>query len=416
MTATITSASATFRVIAICFAIAMIDGFDTLVVSFIGPALVGTWQLAPAELGRIFGAGLIGAALGGMTAGVAADRLGRKRTLLICIAVFAVLTFACAFARTPAELALLRLAGGLGLGGAIPNIVALTAEHSFVERRSSFVTLMFIGFPLGAVLGGALTAALIGLYGWRAAFALGGVLPLLLLPVVWFGVPETFVNARGRDAPRASNSIVAQFGEGRATAVVLLWCGVFAIMLLSYFLINWTPTILSMSGVPERHAIMGAVVLNLGGVVGALLLTTIIDKVGAFRAVAIALVPGAILVAVIGTGLSTPSVLMALVFATGACVLGAQLSIPALAARLFPMHVRGTGIGWTMGIGRIGSIIGPTVGGVLVGATPDWSALFQIAAIPCAIAAASIGAGNIVISRNTQLHAGVSPHAAAPRQ
>lgn len=183
----------TLRVLAICFAVAVVDGFDTLVISFIGPAILETWGLSPPQLGRIFGAGLVGAALGGMTAGVVADRLGRKRTLLICILLFAVLTFACAFARTPTELALLRLAGGLGLGGAIPNIVALTAEHASAQRRSASVTLMFIGFPLGAVLGGALTALIIGSHGWRTVFMLGGVLPLLLLPAVWWGVPETLV-------------------------------------------------------------------------------------------------------------------------------------------------------------------------------------------------------------------------------
>lgn len=388
----------TLRVFAICFAIAMIDGFDTLVISFIGPAIRDAWQLAPAELGRIFGSGLIGAALGGMTAGVLADRLGRKRTLLICIALFGVLTLACAFARTPTELALLRLAGGLGLGGAIPNIVALTAEHASSERRSASVTLMFIGFPLGAVVGGALTAAVIGSYGWRAVFVIGGVLPLLLLPAVWRGIPETLVAAR-HEAGSAGASIFSQFADGRGLSVVLLWLGVFAIMLLSYFLINWTPTILAMSGIPEQRAIMGAVVLNFGGIVGAALLTTIIDKVGAFRAVAITLIPGTLLVLAMGSASSVPLPLMALVFLTGACVLGAQLSIPALAARLFPMHVRGTGIGWTMGMGRIGSIIGPTVGGVLVGTTADWGALFQIAAVPCGVAALCIGAGHSFLSR-----------------
>ena len=390
--------TATLRVLAICFAIAMIDGFDTLVVSFIGPAILETWGLSPPELGRIFGAGLVGAALGGMTAGVVADRLGRKRTLLICIGLFAVLTLACAFARTPTELALLRLAGGLGLGGAIPNIVALTAEHASPQRRSALVTLMFIGFPLGAVLGGAVTALIIGSHGWRTVFMLGGVLPLLLLPAVRWGVPETLVAAR-HNTQRAGASIVAQFGDGRAPAVVLLWLGVFSIMLLSYFLINWTPTILSLSGIPEQRAIMGAVVLNFGGIIGAALLTTIIDKVGAFRAVALTLIPGTLLVLVMGAASSVPLPLMGLVFLTGACVLGAQLTIPALAARLFPMHVRGTGIGWTMGMGRIGSIIGPTVGGVLVATTPDYGSLFQIAAIPCAIAALCIGAGHFVMSR-----------------
>lgn len=376
----------------------MVDGFDTLVVSFIAPALMESWELSPPALGRIFGAGLIGAALGGMTAGVLADRLGRKRTLLISIVLFAVLTLACAFARTPTELVLLRLAGGLGLGGAIPNIVALTAEHSSPQRRSALVTLMFIGFPLGAVLGGALTALIIGSHGWRAVFLFGGVLPLLLLPAVRWGVPETLVAARHVARP-AGAAILAQFDDGRAPAVVLLWLGVFSIMLLSYFLINWTPTILSMSGIPEQRAIMGAVVLNFGGIVGAALLTTVIDKFGAFRAVGLTLIPGALLVAVMGAGSSLPVPLMALVFLTGACVLGAQLSIPALATRLFPMHVRGTGIGWTMGMGRLGSIIGPTVGGVMVAAIPNYNTLFHIAAIPCALAAVCIGAGHVLMSR-----------------
>lgn len=388
----------TLRVLAICFAIAMVDGFDTLVISFIAPAILETWGLSPPQLGRIFGAGLVGAAVGGMTAGVVADWLGRKRTLLVCIALFASLTLACAFARTPGELAWLRLAGGLGLGGAIPNIVALTAEHASAQRRSALVTLMFIGFPLGAVLGGALTALIIGSHGWRTVFMIGGALPLLLLPAVWWGVPETLITARHNTQP-GGNSIVAQFGDGRAPAVVLLWLGVFCIMLLSYFLINWTPTILTLSGIPEQRAIMGAVVLNFGGIVGAALLTTIIDKLGAFRAVAFTLVPGTLLVFAMGAGSSIPLPLMGLVFLAGACVLGAQLTIPALAARLFPMHVRGTGIGWTMGMGRIGSIIGPTVGGVLVATTPDYGELFQIAAIPCALAALCIGAGHVVMAR-----------------
>lgn len=404
----------TLRVICICFAIAMVDGFDTLVVSFIGPAILETWGLSPPQLGSIFGAGLIGAALGGMTAGVLADRLGRKQTLLICIVLFAVLTLACALARTPTELALLRLAGGLGLGGAIPNIVALTAEHASAQRRSALVTLMFIGFPLGAVLGGALTALIIGSHGWRSVFVLGGALPLLLLPAVWWGVPETLV-ASTHGARPASTSIVAQFGDGRAPVVVLLWLGVFSIMLLSYFLINWTPTLLAMSGLPEQRAIMGAVVLNFGGIVGAALLTTVVDRLGAFRAVALTLIPGTLLVVVMGAGSSQPLPLMALVFLTGACVIGAQLSIPALATRLFPMHVRGTGIGWTMGMGRIGSIIGPTVGGVLVAAASDFGTLFQIAAIPCALAALCIGVGHWFVARKPNRQSSEPiPHAISP--
>jgi AAHS family 4-hydroxybenzoate transporter-like MFS transporter len=377
-------------IVAICFAAAMVDGFDTLVVAFIAPALAQTWSLASTQVGAIFGAGLLGAALGGFAIGPAADRYGRRTMLLACIVLFAIFTLACVWADGWRELSAYRFVGGLGLGGAIPNITALTAEHAPAARRSSLVTTMFVGFPLGAVIGGAVTAFLLMHYSWRAAFWLGGTLPLLLIPAVWFGVPESL--RRSEAAVHGPLSLQRQWQDGRGAASVLLWLGVFSVMLVSYFLINWTPTVLVDAGFSDSRAAMGAVLLNLGGVMGALVIARLVDRHGPFRPVAIALLFGAGCIVVLGHHPGGQWGTLVWAFVTGAFMLGGQLNIPAMAARLYPPHVRGAGVGWTMGMGRLGSIAGPTIGGAMLSAEPPLTSLFLTAAVPAALAGLVIAA------------------------
>jgi AAHS family 4-hydroxybenzoate transporter-like MFS transporter len=380
-----------WRIVAICFAAAMVDGFDTLVVAFIAPALAQDWSLASTQVGAIFGAGLLGAALGGFAIGPAADRFGRKAMLVACVALFAIFTCACVWADGWRELMAYRFVGGLGLGGAIPNITALTAEHTPPERRSSMVTYMFVGFPLGAVIGGVITAALLDSHGWRAAFWLGGLLPFLLLPAIVRWLPES-LHLRDAVHRQAPFSLRRQLQDGRGVPSILLWLGVFSVMLVTYFLINWTPTVLRDAGFSEPRAAMGAVLLNLGGVAGALILARIIDRFGPFLPVASALAVGALFIVLLGRqpGGQTGTLLCA--FVTGGFVLGGQLNIPAMAARLYPQHVRGAGVGWTMGMGRLGSIAGPTVGGVMLASDPALSGLFLAAAAPAAAAALFVAA------------------------
>jgi AAHS family 4-hydroxybenzoate transporter-like MFS transporter len=372
-------------IVAICFAAAMVDGFDTLVVAFIAPALAQTWSLAPTQVGAVFGAGLLGAALGGFSIGPAADRYGRRTMLLVCVVLFALFTLACVWADGWRELAIYRFIGGLGLGGAIPNITALTAEHTPPERRSSMVTTMFVGFPLGAVIGGAVTAWLLTRYDWQAAFWLGGLLPLLLLPAIWLGVPESL--RRAGQPVHSALSWRRQWQDGRGAASVLLWLGVFSVMLVSYFLINWTPTVLVDAGFSDARAAMGAVLLNLGGVVGALVIARLVDRHGPFRPVASALLIGAVCIVVLGRHPGGQWGTLVWAFVTGGFMLGGQLNIPAMAARLYPPQVRGAGVGWTMGMGRLGSIAGPTIGGALLAREPALASLFLAAAAPAVLAA-----------------------------
>lgn len=369
----------------LCFLVAAVDGFDTLVVSFIAPAFAAEWQLSSAEVGQIFGAGLLGAAIGGMVAGPMADRFGRRSVLLGCVVLFSAVTIFCALATSPTMLGIFRFIAGFGLGGAIPTITALVAETMPAERRAAIVTRMFLGFPVGAVIGGAICSMIVEPFGWRSAFWLGGGLGAILLPILWRRVGET-MPVVALQSHSLGKPVSAMLAEGRVVPAVALWAGAFFILLVSYFLINWTPTILAESGLPERYAILGGVVLNLGGVTGAVLLTFFLDRREPFRLAGWILAGGAAVVFLLGTQIQNPVLLSPLVFIAGMAVIGGQLTLPALASTLFPVAVRATGVGFTMGIGRAGSILGPFLGGFLIDAELGWAMLFLAIAIPTLLA------------------------------
>ena len=178
-----------WRILLICFLTAMIDGFDTLILAFVAPLVGKTFGLSPVEIGKLFAVNFIGAVVGGLGFGPLADRFGRRSMLLVCLALAVVFTLLCSLAGSPRALMALRFLAGLGLGGVIPMIIAITAESMPLRLRIASVTWMFLGIPLGAVFGGAIVAATLS-YGWPAIFVGGGVAAALLIPAVWFGLPE----------------------------------------------------------------------------------------------------------------------------------------------------------------------------------------------------------------------------------
>lgn len=245
---------------------------------------------------------------------------------------------------------------------------------------------MYIGYPMGAVVGGAATAALLHV-GWPAIFLATGVACLIAAGVA-ATLPESLARpAAGAEAPKPKWR--EQFAEGRLWPALLLWLGLFSTLLLTYFLVSWTPSIIVAQGGSPRIAALGAVLLNLGGCVGALAMAPVVNRYGPYRPVAILAACGALLIALLGQAGSLP-LLMLLLFATGVCALGAQLNFPAMTVMLFPPHVRSAGTGSTVGFGRIGSIVGPLLGGALIAAGLPWSSLFLIAALPAVVAAAAV--------------------------
>lgn len=402
------------RVALLCGLIAMLDGFDTQAIAFVAPVIGREWGVAPAQFGLIFSAGLFGIMVGQLLLGPLADRYGRRPVILGCTALFGVLTLATAFVDSWVALLALRFLTGIGLGGATPNLITLTCEIAPPRARGTMITAMFAGFPLGAAVGGLISSMLIPAFGWHSVFVFGGILPLLLLVLLIPALPESpqFLHAKGNNpgqlarildaiagkdrpqletaaAPEASNPPKAGYGallgDGLASITLPLWVAYFCSLLMVYFLMSWLPTVARQSGLPLDTAIISAVFLNLGGAIGGIMLGRIADKLGAFRTLAIGYAIAGISLALIGVFGSQAGPLMVLAFLAGLFTIGGQTAMNAATSQLYPAHVRATGLGAALAIGRIGSILGPWIGGLLLASQWPLSAIFTAVAMPAAL-------------------------------
>jgi AAHS family 4-hydroxybenzoate transporter-like MFS transporter len=383
-----------------CAAVLFLDGFDTQAIGYVAPALAKEWGLTKAALGPVFSAGLFGLMIGALLFGPLADRIGRKKIIIFSTLAFGIGTLATAFIQDVNSLLAIRFLTGLGLGGAMPNAIAMTSEFNSRRRRATMVMIMFCGFSVGAALGGFLAAGLIPHFGWRSVFIVGGIVPLLLVPVLALRLPESvrFLVLRGRAPeqvaqllgwinPKASLSAATRFvvhepelagtpvlhlfRGGRTLATLLLWVVFFMSLLDLYFLSNWLPTVLNDLGASVSAAAAIGSMLQVGGIVGTFALGSIIDRFS-FRALALVYFVAVFAVGAIGH-LGHSAILVTLaIFAAGFCIVGGQIAANALAAAFYPTAVRATGVGWALGIGRVGSIVGPLVGGALL--SMKWSA------------------------------------------
>ncbi len=381
------------RALIIGFVIVMVDGYDSMMISFLAPLLARDLALGPADMGKIFAIGYVGAIVGAIAVGSLADRVGRKPTLIASLALASVATMVCASATSLAMLTSLRFLAGVALGGALPALISLVAEHAAPERRHGTITLMYIGYPVGAVLGGAVTAGLLR-YGSSAIFLGAGAASLAALALALV-LPESLRTGWIRTGATAGQSALLSsmrepFADGRLWPGLMLWVGLFSTLVVTYFLVSWTPTILVKSGFSPARAALASVLLNLGGVFGAMGMAPVINRFGPYIPAAAAVGCGAIVVALLGQEFHSAAPLMLALFIAGGCVIGGQLNFPAMTVALYPPHVRGAGTGWTIGVGRIGSIVGPMAGGALLAANLSTERLFVIAAIAPAIAAGAL--------------------------
>jgi AAHS family 4-hydroxybenzoate transporter-like MFS transporter len=410
------------RLLLTCAAVLFLDGFDTQAIGFVAPALTREWGVTKSALGPVFSAGLFGLMIGALVFGPLADRVGRRKIIIYSTLAFGVGTLATAFARDVDTLLAIRFLTGLGLGGAMPNAIAMTSEFNPRRRRATMVMIMFCGFSVGAALGGFLAAALIPQFGWRSVFVVGGLAPLLLVPILALRLPESvrflalsgrahervgellgFISPRAVFAPAtqfvvheprlAGVPVLHLFKSGRSLVTLLLWVVFFMSLLDLYFLSNWLPTVLNDLGASVSEAAMIGSMLQVGGVIGTFALGSIIDRFS-FRALALVYFIAVFAVGAIGQlGHSVIFVSMA-IFAAGFCIVGGQIAANALAAGFYPTAVRATGVGWALGIGRVGSIVGPLVGGALLIAKWSTGSVFMAAAgaaFCAALAAFSLG-------------------------
>jgi AAHS family 4-hydroxybenzoate transporter-like MFS transporter len=429
-----------------CAAVLFLDGFDTQAIGYVAPALAKEWGLTKGALGPVFSAGLFGLMLGALIFGPLADRIGRKKIIIFSSLAFGIGTLATAFVTDVNTLLVIRFLTGLGLGGAMPNAVAMTSEFSPHRRRATMVMVMFCGFSVGAALGGLLAAAMIPQFGWRSVFVVGGLAPLLLVPILMLRLPESvrFLALTGRAHDRVAQllglinpkavfapgtqfivhepdlagiPVLHLFRDGRTLVTLLLWVVFFMSLLDLYFLSNWLPTVLNDLGASVSEAAVIGSMLQVGGVVGTFALGSIIDRFS-FRALALVYFVAVFAVGAIGQlGHSVVFVTLA-IFATGFCIVGGQIAANALAATYYPTSVRATGVGWALGIGRVGSIVGPLVGGALLTAKWSTGSVFiaaATAALCAALAAfalsrlAGMGGSGVSADQPASFEAGLRP-------
>ncbi|HEX8480240.1 MAG TPA: MFS transporter [Telluria sp.] len=373
-------------VFALCFAIVLLDGFDTAAIGFIAPSLLREWGIGKPALAPVLSAALFGLAAGAIVAGPLADRLGRRMVLLGSVLVFGAGCGTSAFSAGLEQLVILRFVTGIGLGAAMPNAVTLMSEFCPDARRSFITNAMFCGFPLGAACGGFLAAWIIPQWGWRYVLAVGGIAPLVLLVVMVFALPESVRYMVAKSAPAARIGAVlrrihpAAAGapgfvmgqEGATTArggiavvfspsylvgTLMLWLAYFMGLVIFYALINWMPVLFREAGLPAQSATLISAVFPLGGV-GAILSGWLMDRYNANRVIAIGFGLTAVAVFMIGQAVGNLGLLTAAVFLAGTLMNTAQSSLPALAAMYYPTQGRATGVAWMLGVGRFGGIAG----------------------------------------------------------
>lgn len=417
--------------VVLCALVVVLDGFDTQAIGYVAPALVKAWNINRSALSGVFAAGLAGLMVGSLTLGPAADRYGRKPLLAFCILVFGIFSLLTVSADTVGSLILFRFLAGMGLGGAMPNTIALTTEYTPRRIRTTTVMIMFCGFSIGAALGGLAAASLIAHFGWKSVFVIGGVTPLLAFIALLALLPESirYLTLKGGqeakiaailnrikpgiDLPSRPRFVVDEhkqqgfmvgqlFTQGRALMTLLLWTVFFMSLLELYFLSNWLPIMLHDSGVSLERSVMITAMLQVGGTVGTLVLGRLFDRHAPFKVLACVYLGAAAFVFLISMAVTSVAMLFVTVFCAGFCVVGAQIGANALTAGSYPTAIRSTGTGWALGIGRLGSITGPIVGGTLLASQWPITQIFMLASLP--VLAAACAAFLIYLQRRGQKH------------
>jgi len=400
-----------YLVFVLCALSVFADGYDTQVIAYIAPTLSSAWGLPPGALGPVFAITLLGSALGSLLLAPLADRWGRKRIIVGAALTVGTFTLACGFATSLVALEVLRFFAGLGLGAAVPNAIALVTEYAPRRRRIGLVTLTFCGYPIGAAFGAFVATQLSPRFGWPSVFQFGGVATLLLWPVLQRYLPEslTFLSLRdpvgaraqtliGRlrsDAtgkehycllpeehvPSGRKSLAILFSEHRAPVTVLLGLLAFLTLIDLYILNSWLPTLIHGMGLTLARASAATAAFQLGGIAGAILLGWLGDRLGIFYVVPVAFLLSAVSIA--GIALQPSAQWLPLVtFSTGFMLIGAQTCNNGLVSSLYPTAARATAIGVNLTIGRIGSILGPFVTGLLLAAKISASTVLLLATIP----------------------------------
>jgi MFS transporter, AAHS family, 4-hydroxybenzoate transporter len=406
------------RVAALCTLIQICDGYDINSVAWAVPSLTHVWNLPGPAFTTAFLWSSIGILVGALSAGPIGDRIGRKPLLLASVTIFGIASLLSTFAASLGGLTLLRFFTGLGIGGAFPGAATLTGDYAPQRFRATMIMASFTGAPIGGFVGGQIVALLLPHYGWPVIFVLGGIFPLALVAVLALWLPESprFLARKVTLSARESallerldiaagqgelhsvdlahgNPVKMLFGKGYALQTVLLWV-IFFCSLLNLFLFGyWLPEVLHLIGMTPARAVFASSLRDLGAILAVLYLGLLIDRVGPERSLAFHYAMGAVFIAVIslsGAALSY-GILFAVIFFCGMTIIGSQTGANATCGKLYPARMRTSGLGWALGIGRLGGIAAPVLGGYLLSLGMAPTRIFLSACLFAAIAAVATG-------------------------
>lgn len=394
--------------------IIIFDGYDLAVVGIALPAIMQSMDVAPANAGLMVSSALFGMMFGNIILGTVADRIGRRWAVAICVALFSVFTAAAGLARDPVMFSIFRFIAGVGIGGVMPNVVAQMTEYSPLKIRSMMVTLMFSGYSVGGMLAALVGKGMIERLGWPSVFIVAG-LPVLLIPLIFRSFPESmpFLIRKGRfdelrriasrldpsykpqsddqfalpQEDRADSTPIGHlFHEGRGFSTLMFWLSFLMCLFMVYALSSWLTKLMASAGFSLGSALTFVLVLNFGAMIGAIAGGWLSDRLPIKYVLVTMYVLAAISITLLGQTLPTP-VLFLMVGLAGACTIGTQIVNLAYVGQFYPMAVRSTGIGWALGVGRIGALLGPILIGTLVGMALPLQQNFVAIALPAVLAA-----------------------------
>jgi MFS transporter, AAHS family, 4-hydroxybenzoate transporter len=403
-------------IVVTCTLAMAVDGFDAQAIGYVAPALVRSLGFSRETLGPIFTAGVLGMGIGNLLMGLISDKVGRKPMLVSSLIAFGLLNLAKGATTSPEILMLLQFAAGVGIGGAYPNAIALTSEYVPATRRSSLVTVCAMGYLAGTTFGGFLAAALVPTLGWQSIFYVGGAIALAIALVAVLAVPDSsrqlvvFGRSPERvrrilnriapelELPHDAKFVVAGepsiqrspvrslFAEGRAAYTTLIWTTVLMLLIATYFVFSWLPTLFTAAGMSIGNSALTLAAFPIGSALSSLALAPLLRRRWSALALAATCALYAVALAFMGWTTHVFLLLVAVVFVAGLGS-GTQGVTHALNVAVYPTLIRSTGVGWATGIGRLGSMLGPLMGGVLVGWKWTTNEIFYAAASPCVIAA-----------------------------
>jgi AAHS family 4-hydroxybenzoate transporter-like MFS transporter len=413
----------------------MLDGYDLSVMGIALPAVSEAWKVDPSLFKWSLSASLIGVGVGSVISGFMGDNLGRKRTLVLMYVMGSLACLGTVTATDVPQLVVWRFLVGVGMGGAIPNVISLISELMPAQRRPLMIVLVYSGAALGGALGSLLASVIIPAFGWTSVFYVGGLLPLLIAAMVWVVVPESpaFLIAKGRLNPHASATVLrlrpgfsnaeaqrlfvgdrpahaktglaALFSEGRATSTVLIWTLFICTQAMVFFVQSWYVTLLTRGGHALDSVLRTFSLWDFGALIGGVALAWMASRISLERLLAFAYVVSAGCLFALGTVKELSMLTSIVTFLTGFSVVGASFCLGALAASYYPTAIRATGVGMGLGIGRVGSIASPILAGSALAAGWSNAQIFSAAIVPAAIAGVAVLLLSVIGQR--QRHGGV---------